>query len=110
MTMELLKDFYAETAEELRKASAIEMILRLPVVKAVKIVCDLEKSDGIDEDKRFSLRGAILNYLDEIEEFPKFEGDIDHKEFKDFIFDECLFERLCNISQDLLEGVATSLA
>ncbi|WP_162626405.1 hypothetical protein [Ligilactobacillus murinus] len=48
--MELLKDFYAETAEELRKASAIEMILRLPVVKAVKIVCDLEKSDGIDED------------------------------------------------------------
>ena len=25
MTMELLKDFYAETAEELRKASAIEM-------------------------------------------------------------------------------------
>ncbi len=58
----------------------------------------------------FSLRGARLNYLDEIEEFPKFEGDIDHKEFKDFIFDECLFERLCNISQDLLEGVATSLA
>ena len=110
MTMELLKDFYAETAEELRKASAIEMILRLPVVKAVKIVCDLEKSDGIDEDKRFSLRGARLNYLDEIEEFPKFEGDIDHKEFKDFIFYECLFERLCNISQDLLEGVATSLA
>ncbi len=53
---------------------------------------------------------SVFLLEDEIEEFPKFEGDIDHKEFKDFIFDECLFERLCNISQDLLEGVATSLA
>lgn len=109
MVMELLKDFYAETTEELRKASAIEIILRLPVVKAVKIVYDLEKSEGIDKNKRFSLKGARLNYLNEIEEFPMFEGDIDHKEFKDFIFDECLLERLSNIDQNLLENVVTSL-
>ena len=49
MAMELLKDFYAETTEELRKASAIEVILCLPVVKAVKIVYDLEKSGRIDK-------------------------------------------------------------
>ncbi|KRM70274.1 hypothetical protein FC48_GL001801 [Ligilactobacillus murinus DSM 20452 = NBRC 14221] len=110
MVMELLKDFYTETTEELRKASAIEVILCLPVVKAVKIVYDLEKSERIDKNKRFSLRGARLKYLNEIEEFPKFEGDIDHKEFRDFIFDECLFERLYNIDQDLLESVITSLA
>ncbi len=90
MAMELLKDFYAETTEELRKASAIEVILCLPVVKAVKIVYDLEKSGRIDKNKRFSLRGARLKYLDEIEEFPKFEGDITKNLEILFLMNVCL--------------------
>lgn len=98
-----LNDYYAETTEELEKVSAVEAILCLPIAQAIRVVKKIEASCEIPSKLRFSLSATRQQYLDNIQDDARFEGNIDRGEFRNFLYGDCLFERLMSIDTNILE-------
>lgn len=98
-----LNDYYAETTEELEKMSAVEAILCLPIAQVIRTVKKIDASCEMPVKLRFSLSTTRQQYLDNIQDDARFEGSIDRGEFRNFLYDDCLFERLMSIDKNTLE-------